>query len=58
MLATRRDPQLGLHRLRLAGQLTELREADLSFTTAAGWYAEHSHIVEAIRHAQAIRDWQ
>jgi LuxR family transcriptional regulator, maltose regulon positive regulatory protein len=32
ILATRRDPQLGLHRLRLAGQLTELRAADLRFT--------------------------
>jgi LuxR family transcriptional regulator, maltose regulon positive regulatory protein len=32
VLATRRDPQLGLHRLRLAGQLTELRAADLCFT--------------------------
>jgi LuxR family maltose regulon positive regulatory protein len=34
MLVTRRDPQLGLHRLRLTGQLTELREADLRFTLA------------------------
>ena len=32
ILATRRDPQLGLHRLRLAGQLLEIREADLRFT--------------------------
>jgi LuxR family maltose regulon positive regulatory protein len=32
VLVTRRDPQLGLHRLRLTGQLTELREADLRFT--------------------------
>jgi LuxR family maltose regulon positive regulatory protein len=32
VLATRRDPQLGLHRLRLAGQLTELRGAELRFT--------------------------
>ena len=32
VLATRRDPQLGLHRLRLAGGLTELRGADLRFT--------------------------
>jgi LuxR family maltose regulon positive regulatory protein len=35
VLATRHDPQLGLHRLRLAGQLTELRDADLRFTLAA-----------------------
>ena len=34
MLATRHDPQLGLHRLRLAGQLTELREADLRLNLA------------------------
>ncbi len=32
VLATRHDPQLGLHRLRLAGQLTEVRAADLRFT--------------------------
>jgi LuxR family transcriptional regulator, maltose regulon positive regulatory protein len=32
VLATRRDPQLGLHRLRLAGQLTEIRATDLRFT--------------------------
>jgi LuxR family maltose regulon positive regulatory protein len=29
VLATRHDPSLGLHRLRLAGDLTELRAADL-----------------------------
>jgi LuxR family transcriptional regulator, maltose regulon positive regulatory protein len=32
VLASRRDPQLGLHRLRLEGQLTEIRAADLRFT--------------------------
>ncbi|WP_198347593.1 LuxR C-terminal-related transcriptional regulator [Nocardia terrae] len=32
ILATRRDPQLGLHRLRLRGELTEVRAADLRFT--------------------------
>jgi LuxR family maltose regulon positive regulatory protein len=32
VLATRHDLQLGLHRLRLAGELTEIRAADLSFT--------------------------
>ena len=31
VLITRHDPQLGLHRLRLAGQLLEIRAADLSF---------------------------
>jgi LuxR family transcriptional regulator, maltose regulon positive regulatory protein len=35
ILATRHDPQLGLHRLRLAGQLTELREADLQLNLVA-----------------------
>ena len=34
MLATREDPRLGLHRLRLAGELTELRAADLRFSLA------------------------
>jgi hypothetical protein len=32
VLATRRHPQLGLHRLRLAGELAEVRAADLRFT--------------------------
>jgi LuxR family transcriptional regulator, maltose regulon positive regulatory protein len=32
ILATRRDLQLGLHRLRLAGELAEIRAADLRFT--------------------------
>jgi LuxR family maltose regulon positive regulatory protein len=32
VLASRRDPQLGLHRLRLDGELTEIRAADLRFT--------------------------
>ncbi len=32
VLATRRDPQLGLHRLRLAGELIEIRASDLCFT--------------------------
>jgi LuxR family transcriptional regulator, maltose regulon positive regulatory protein len=31
VLASRHDPQLGLHRLRLAGQLTEMRESELRF---------------------------
>jgi LuxR family transcriptional regulator, maltose regulon positive regulatory protein len=34
ILATRRDPRLRLHRLRLAGDLTEIRAADLRFTEA------------------------
>ena len=32
ILATRRDLQLGLHQLRLAGELAEIRGADLRFT--------------------------
>ena len=32
VLATRRDPQLGLHRLRLAGELTEVRASNLRFS--------------------------
>jgi LuxR family transcriptional regulator, maltose regulon positive regulatory protein len=32
MLATRHDPRLGLHQLRLAGELAEIRAADLRFT--------------------------
>jgi LuxR family transcriptional regulator, maltose regulon positive regulatory protein len=32
VFASRRDPQLGLHRLRLDGELTEIRAADLRLT--------------------------
>ena len=32
VLATREDPQLGLHRLRLAGRLTEIRADELRFS--------------------------
>jgi LuxR family transcriptional regulator, maltose regulon positive regulatory protein len=31
-ILTRRDPKLGLHRLRLTGELVEIRAADLDFT--------------------------
>jgi LuxR family maltose regulon positive regulatory protein len=34
VLATRHDLRLGLHRLRLEGELTEIRAADLQFTQA------------------------
>src|SRR5207244_5034972 len=34
VLATRRDPQLGLHRLPLAGQLTAIRASHLGCTLA------------------------
>jgi LuxR family transcriptional regulator, maltose regulon positive regulatory protein len=43
VLATRHDPQLGLHRLRLTGQLTEIREADLRFSLA-----EARDVLEAV----------
>jgi LuxR family maltose regulon positive regulatory protein len=33
LIISRRDPQLGLHRLRLAGELAEVRGADLDFTS-------------------------
>ena len=33
VISTRRDPKLGLHRLRLAGALTEIRSADLEFSS-------------------------
>jgi LuxR family maltose regulon positive regulatory protein len=36
VLATRRDLQLSLHRLRLEGELTEVRAADLRFSLAEG----------------------
>jgi LuxR family maltose regulon positive regulatory protein len=35
VLVTRHDLRLGLHRLRLAGELTEIRTADLRFSLAA-----------------------
>ncbi|WP_332666727.1 LuxR C-terminal-related transcriptional regulator [Aeromicrobium sp.] len=34
VLTSRRDPRLGLHRLRLSGRLTEIRAANLEFTAA------------------------
>ena len=42
VLATRHDPSLGLHRLRLAGELTELRAVDLRFTAE-----EARHVLDA-----------
>ncbi len=43
VLVTRADPPLPLHRLRLAGELTEIRGADLAFTLeeAAALFAQH-----------------
>src|SRR5262249_61269873 len=37
VLASRHDIRLGLHRLRLEGELTEIRDADLRFTAAEAW---------------------
>jgi LuxR family maltose regulon positive regulatory protein len=34
IIVSRRDPKLGLHRLRLTGELTEIRAAELEFTVA------------------------
>ena len=36
VVISRRDPQLGLHRLRLAGRLTEIRGADLGLRRRLG----------------------
>jgi LuxR family transcriptional regulator, maltose regulon positive regulatory protein len=43
VVATRADPPLALHRLRVAGQLGEIREADLAFTLeeAGALLADH-----------------
>jgi LuxR family transcriptional regulator, maltose regulon positive regulatory protein len=43
VVATRADPPLALHRLRVAGQLTEVREAELAFTLeeAGALLADH-----------------
>jgi LuxR family transcriptional regulator, maltose regulon positive regulatory protein len=43
VVATRADPPLHLHRLRVAGQLSEIREADLAFTLeeAGALLADH-----------------
>ena len=46
VLASRVEPQLGLHRLRLAGELTEIRGPDLPFSAAeTGELLEASGIV-------------
>jgi LuxR family maltose regulon positive regulatory protein len=49
VLATRSDVRLGLHRLRLLGQLTELRGEDLRFTAdeARGLFAASGLILSA-----------
>ena len=44
VLAARHDVRLGLHRLRLEGELTEIRDADLRFTVA-----EAEKLFDAVR---------
>ena len=43
--------------LQLELRQTEPGELPALHTTAAGWYAGHGYLVEAVRHAQAARDW-
>ena len=63
ILTTRHDLRLGLHQLRLAGELTKIRAADLRFTERetrellAGWFLRQGQVVDAIRHTQAAGDW-
>jgi LuxR family transcriptional regulator, maltose regulon positive regulatory protein len=47
VLVSRFDPPLPLHRLRLAGELTELRSADLAFTREEASHLLAQHDVEA-----------
>ncbi|QEU93310.1 LuxR family transcriptional regulator [Streptomyces kanamyceticus] len=60
VVLSRRDPPLHLHRYRLAGELTELRTADLAFTDAetAALLAQHGldiarNVVRALRRRTA-----
>jgi LuxR family maltose regulon positive regulatory protein len=46
VVASRADPPLSLHRLRVAGQLAELREAELAFTLAEARALLAGHGVE------------
>jgi LuxR family transcriptional regulator, maltose regulon positive regulatory protein len=43
--------------LQLELRRTEPAEPAALLGAAAGWYAEHGYPVEAVRHAQAARDW-
>ncbi len=43
--------------LQLELRRTEPAELAALLGAAAGWYAEHGYPVEAVRHAQAARDW-
>lgn len=62
VLLSRRDPKLGLHRLRLSGQLAEIRAADLEFTAEeAGALLEgagvHVGAVEITRLHERTEGW-
>jgi LuxR family maltose regulon positive regulatory protein len=46
VLATRHDPSVGLHRLRLAGELTELRAVDLRFSAEEARQLLDASVVE------------
>jgi len=43
--------------LQLQLRRTEPTEVTALHAVAAGWFADHGHPVEAVRHAQAARDW-
>ena len=43
--------------LQLELRRTAPREATALHRAAAGWFAEHKYPVDAVRHAQAARDW-
>jgi LuxR family maltose regulon positive regulatory protein len=44
--------------LRLELRRTRPEEMPALHRRAAGWFAQHGHVVEAIRHTQAAGDWQ
>ena len=44
--------------LRLELRRTLPEEMPALHRRAAGWFVQHGHVVEAIRHTQAAGDWQ
>ena len=56
VLITRMDPMLSLHRLRLSGDLAEIRAADLAFSPeeATAMLGQHGVSVDAVRLAQVL----
>jgi LuxR family maltose regulon positive regulatory protein len=54
LVGTRAEPEIGLHRLRLEGQVEELREADLRFETADAHELLHKLGVELLPDALAV----